>query len=75
MSEIFEKARKYESLYMLPIKGALYKMEKIRQALFPPSIVVFALTFKIAEPLTSTHYIFTNQNRTQGVSISKTLNI
>ena len=50
-------------------------MDGIQQALFPPSIVVFAFTFKIAKPLTGEHYIFTNQNKTRGVYISETLNI
>ena len=71
----FEKPRKYQDIFILPLQGALYRVDGIQQALFPPSIVVFAFTFKIAKPLTGEHYIFTNQNKTRGVYISETLNI
>ena len=71
----FEEPRKYQDIFILPLQGALYKIERIQQALFPPSIVVFAFTFKIAKPLTGEHYIFTNQTKTRGVFISETLNI
>jgi hypothetical protein len=48
---------------------------RILQALTPPSIVVFAFTFKIAKALSGVHYIFTNQEKTCGVYISDFLNI
>ena len=35
----------------------------------PPSIVVFAFTFKIDKALSGVHYIFTNQAKTRGVYI------
>ena len=60
---------------MLPLKGALYRIENILQALTPPSIAILALTFKIAKALTGTHYIFSNQSKTRRITISETLNI
>ena len=39
----------------------LYRVNRIQQALHPPSIVVLAFTFKIAKALSGVHYIFTNQ--------------
>ena len=60
---------------MLPLKGGLYRIEKILQALTPTSITIFALTFKIVKALTGTHYIFSNQSKTRGITISETLDI
>ena len=71
----FEKPQKYEGIFILPLRGALYRVDKILQALTPPSIVVFAFTFKIVKALTGVHYIFTNQEKTRGVYISDSLNI
>ena len=73
--EIFGKPQKYKSIYMLPLKGVLYKIENILQVLTSPSIAVFTLTFQIAEAITGTHYEFMNQSRTGGVTISETRNI
>ena len=71
----FEKPQKYENIFMLPLKGALYRIDNILLALTPPSIAIFALTFKIGKALTGTHYIFSNQSKTRGITISETLNI
>ena len=71
----FRKPIPYEGIFILPLQGALYRVDRILQALTPPSIVVFAFTFKIAKALSGVHYIFTNQEKTRGVYISDSLNI
>ena len=72
----FEKPTQLYEIFVLPLEGALYKIQNIQQALAPPTIAVFALSFKVSKPLTGVHYIFANQAKSRGVYITeKSLNI
>ena len=67
----FEKPIKEQEIYVLPLQGALYKIDRIMLALHPPSMLVVALTFKVSKPLTGKHYIFSNESKSRGVYITK----
>ena len=70
--KIYEKPTPYQDVFILPLRGALYQIEHISQALTPPSITVFAFNFKLArkDPV-GTHFIFSNWSKTRGVYFTK----
>ena len=67
----FEKPIKEQEIYVLPLQGALYKIDRVMLALHPPSMLVVALTFKVSKSLTGKHYIFSNESQSRGVYITK----
>ena len=67
----FEKPIKEQEIYVLPLEGALYKIDRVMLALHPPSMLVVGLTFKVAKSLTGKHYIFSNESQSRGVYITK----
>ena len=68
----YEKPVAYQDVFILPLRGALYQIDHISQALTPPSITVFAFNFKLARnPPVGTHFIFSNWSKTRGVYFTK----
>ena len=54
----FEKPIREQEIFVLPLEGALYKIDRVMLALHPYSMLVVGLTFKVAKPLTAKQYIF-----------------
>ena len=66
----FEKPIQVEDVYALPLKGALYEIRGVQFGLYPPSIDIIALSFKVL-PEVNGGYIFSNKSNTRGVIVSK----
>ena len=66
----FEKPIQVENIYALPLKGALYEIRGVQFGLYPPSIDIIALSFKVL-PSVNGGYIYSNKSNTRGVIVSK----
>ena len=58
----FEKPIQVEDVYALPLKGALYEIRQVQFGLYPSSIDIIALSFKV---------LHSNKSNTRGVIVSK----
>ena len=66
----FEKPIQVEDVYALPLKGALYEIRQVQFGLYPSSIDIIALSFKVL-PSVNGGYIYSNKSNTRGVIVSK----